>query len=239
MISAITLCLVALIAFLFASKKVINIANNTGRHAGSITRVADAAIASKYLVVKQGSAADSIAVAGATDKPLGVCTDEVASTQIDGQTDETPVAVDIPAAGGTTIMCQAAVALTAGDTLYTAASGQVTNVPVAGCYKIGIALNSVTTQADLVEVAPAGFGELYEPAKVYYASIATMTGGNASEAVTITGVASTDKVVATITDNVTNDNVSLLEAKPTTNTVTLLFNEDPTAGVKVTILVLR
>jgi len=70
-------------------------------------------------------------------------------------------------------------------------------------------------------------------------AVATMSGGNASEAVTISGVAATDNVQATITDNGSNNDLQLLEAKPTTNTVTLLFNEDPTAGVKVSIVAFR
>ena len=66
-----------------------------------------------------------------------------------------------------------------------------------------------------------------------YAGKLTMGGGNAAEAETVTGLAATDVVIATITDNSTNDNVILLEAKPSTNTLTLLFNEDPGAGVVV------
>ena len=57
--------------------------------------------------------------------------------------------------------------------------------------------------------------------------------GDFQEAETVTGLAATDVVIATITDNSTNDNVILLEAKPSTNTLTLLFNEDPGAGVVV------
>jgi hypothetical protein len=237
--SIILICALALITFLFASKKVIKIANNTGRHKNAITRYADAALTTPYLVVKQGAVVNSVAICGATDRPLGVCSDEADSTEIYGESGAQPLAVDLPVSTEQTLIMQAAVAITANDILYTAASGQVTNVPVAGCYFVGVALNSVTTQGDEVEVSPVNFGRLYSASTIYYASIATMAGGAASEAVTITGVAATDKVVATITDNVTNDNVILLEAKPTTNTVTLLFNEDPTVGVKVTILVLR
>lgn len=74
---------------------------------------------------------------------------------------------------------------------------------------------------------------------VAFAGILTMGGGNASEAETVTGVAATDIVVATIVDNSTNDDCSLLEAKPTTNTLTFLFNEDPGANVKVSYAVYR
>lgn len=67
----------------------------------------------------------------------------------------------------------------------------------------------------------------------------TTVGGAASEAVTITGLLTTDKVQATVVDNNTNEDVVLLESKVTANTVTLLFNENPTAGVKVNIEVTR
>lgn len=74
---------------------------------------------------------------------------------------------------------------------------------------------------------------------VAYAGILTMGGGAASEAETVTGVAATDIVIAQISDNSTNDDVSLLEVKPTTNTLTFLFNEDPGANVKVSYAVYR
>jgi hypothetical protein len=67
----------------------------------------------------------------------------------------------------------------------------------------------------------------------------TMGGGAASEAETVTGIAATDIVIATIVDNSTNDNVILLEAKPSTNTLTFLFNEDPGANVVVSYAVFR
>lgn len=74
---------------------------------------------------------------------------------------------------------------------------------------------------------------------VAFAGRLTMGGGNASEAETVTGVAATDIVVATIVDNSTNDDLVLLEAKPTTNTLTFLFNEDPGASVVVSYAVYR
>lgn len=75
--------------------------------------------------------------------------------------------------------------------------------------------------------------------EVVLGSLATLTGGAASEAVTVTGALSTDIVVASVTDNLSNNDLNLLEAKPSADTVTLLFNEDPGAGAKVSILVLR
>ena len=67
----------------------------------------------------------------------------------------------------------------------------------------------------------------------------TMGGGNATEAETVTGLLATDTVVASISDNSTNNDVSLLEAKPTEDTLTLLFSEDPGANVVVSYIVYR
>jgi hypothetical protein len=64
-------------------------------------------------------------------------------------------------------------------------------------------------------------------------------GGAATEAFTITGVAATDAVLATVTDNSDNTNCYMLAAQPTTNTVTVRFNEDPGEGVKLSIFIFR
>lgn len=75
--------------------------------------------------------------------------------------------------------------------------------------------------------------------KAVLAGKLTMGGGAASEAETVTGLLATDYVFATITDNASNDNVILIEAKPSTNTLTLLFNEDPGAAVVVDYIAFR
>lgn len=67
----------------------------------------------------------------------------------------------------------------------------------------------------------------------------TMGGGGASEAETVTGLLASDVVIASISDNSTNNNVELIEAKPTADTLTLLFTEDPGAGVVVDYIAYR
>ena len=71
------------------------------------------------------------------------------------------------------------------------------------------------------------------------AGVATLAGGAAAANVTVSGVKVGDIIVATIADNLANNDVSLLEAKAAANAIALLFNEDPTAGVKVSYIVRR
>lgn len=61
---------------------------------------------------------------------------------------------------------------------------------------------------------------------VKYAAQVTTVGGAAAEAFTVTGVAATDLVFAQIKDNGTS-NVTLLQAVPTTNTLTFTFSANP------------
>jgi len=61
---------------------------------------------------------------------------------------------------------------------------------------------------------------------VKYAAQVTTVGGAAAEAFTVTGVAATDLIFAQIKDNGTS-NVTLLQAVPTTNTLTFTFSANP------------
>jgi hypothetical protein len=67
--------------------------------------------------------------------------------------------------------------------------------------------------------------------------VTTLIADTATKAVTITGVAATDIVVASIQANPGAE--TLVTAAPTTNTVTLVFSGAPGAGVIVSYLVLR
>lgn len=67
----------------------------------------------------------------------------------------------------------------------------------------------------------------------------TLGGGAATEAETIAGVAATDRVLATITDEGGNTDCYLIAAVPTTDTITFRFNEDPTSGTILQTTVLR
>jgi hypothetical protein len=112
---------------------------------GNITKKADAAMATRNVLVKIGSDIDHVAVTTAcTEIPLGVCNDEAAAAEDN---------VNIQLLGqkpGTILIVGTA---TAGDLLEAAANGKaVTLTGGAGAhYIIGRALNTATD--DLIEVA--------------------------------------------------------------------------------------
>lgn len=113
------------------------------------TFLADAALSTRYLLVKQGTDAAHVAVCGAADFPLGIATDEPAAAE-DG------VNVDLLGIQDEGKILVSAGAITAGTYVYTAASGKVQAEPTeAGTYwRVGRALSAVGG-ADLhVEVVP-------------------------------------------------------------------------------------
>jgi hypothetical protein len=73
---------------------------------------------------------------------------------------------------------------------------------------------------------------------VKYAAQYTTTGGAAAEAITVNGVAATDLVFVQLKDNGTN-NVSVVTAAATLNTVTVTFSADPGADAVIYYQVLR
>jgi len=137
--------------FIGRRKKYIHAANvGEGCHnKGKLTKKADAAIATKYLLVKVGTDADHVAACGATDRPLGVCYDEADAA-------EDYVAVFTFGAAGETLLMIANGAVTMGDLLYTAASGKVSSYAAAGSFCVGRALTTATADGDQVEVDPRG-----------------------------------------------------------------------------------
>jgi len=99
---------------------------------GKRTLLCDAAIATRFLLVKFGTDEDHLALAGANDKPLGICPDSPAtagdpcSVQLLGLAEDSQLCI-----------CSENIAIT--DELYTAAGGKVQNLPAgAGTYyKVG------------------------------------------------------------------------------------------------------
>lgn len=110
-----------------------------GTHEGAITRLADAAITSRNLVVKIGSDENHIALAGTSDIPLGVCTDEA-----DAAEDE--VNVNLLGGARETQLGVASGSIAAGDFIVPGASGTVRTLPgTSGTYYIiGRALKAAT-----------------------------------------------------------------------------------------------
>lgn len=114
----------------------------------------DAAHASRYLLVKRGTDDAHVAIAGAADVPLYICTDEGAAA-------EEPVACQALAAarGSVKAVTDGSTALAAGDVLVPAASGKVKKI-AAGAgnyYVVGIATAAVAaTDGDELEMIPIG-----------------------------------------------------------------------------------
>lgn len=119
------------------------------RPTGNISKKSDAAFSSRFLVVKIGTDADHVNLAGTADVPIGVATDEATAAEDD-------VNVRLFGASPGTFRLQASAAIAVGDWVVSAASGQVRTLPVtAGTYYIlGRALQAASAAGDLIEVAP-------------------------------------------------------------------------------------
>lgn len=118
-----------------------------GTHAGNITRLTDAAIATRFLLVKKGTDTNHIAVCSAiTDRPIGVCTDEAAAA-------EENVNVALLGSSKTTLKMVAGAAITSGARVATMASGKV-QTAVTTQYPIGVALTDAAADGDIIEVDP-------------------------------------------------------------------------------------
>ena len=101
---------------------------NSAEHLdGKITKIADATLAARFLVVKVGTDIGHIAVCGAADEPLGVCSD----APLIGESGS----VDVFGAAKGTRRALAGAAITAGADVYTMAGGYLSAEPtVAGTY---------------------------------------------------------------------------------------------------------
>lgn len=122
-----------------------------GRHStGNVTRLTDAALTTRYLVVKKGTDDSHVAVANAqADVPIGVVTDEATAA-------EANVNVFLCGPGEGTVFMVAAGTIAVGDWLFVGAAGGGKVSPVlavAGTYfPIGRALTAGAAN-DLIEVA--------------------------------------------------------------------------------------
>lgn len=123
-----------------------------GTHEGSVGRKADGAYG-RYLLVKVGSDANHIALAGVADIPLGAIDDESTAA-------EDLLNVCLLGARKETILLQPSAAIAAGDYVVAAANGQARTLPAAAgtYYIIGRALTTVSgsyaSTGALVEVDP-------------------------------------------------------------------------------------
>lgn len=161
-----------------------NIADGT--HAGSITMKAKQNFGYSNLVAKLHSNGE-VKVAGPTDKPFGVCTDEADP--------DDNIAVALPGCAESTFMCMAAAEIKAGNAVYTAAQGKVTPVAAGGSYRIGVAISDATTNG-VVEVDPVGFG--LPACSIVGAETTAWTNATNAMTANLPYITSADTVIATV-----------------------------------------
>lgn len=125
---------------------------------GRVTRKADAAIATRFLLVKIGSDANHIAVAGVADISIGVCEDEPSAA-------EELAIVQLLGSSDKTLTMVASAAIAAGDFVVAAANGQIRTLPVTtGTYYIvGRALEAAAAAGDQIEVDPIPNAKIVVP----------------------------------------------------------------------------
>lgn len=124
-----------------------------GTREGGLTKYADAAQTLRFALVKVGTDGDHVAVAGASDTPYGVCTDEAAAAE------DIVNVVPLACANGTVkVVNDATGAIAVGDLLVPAASGKVKKI-AAGAgnyYVVGMAMQTASADGDVMEIIPIG-----------------------------------------------------------------------------------
>lgn len=122
-----------------------------GTHAdGCLTKAADAVHTERYSLVKVGSDSDHIAVNGAGEKPLGVCTDAPDVAEYNAN-------VQLLGCAPGTVPMVAGDAVAVDDELYPMASGRVGNAATVGAgatYRVGRALSAASAAGEEIEVEP-------------------------------------------------------------------------------------
>lgn len=166
---------------------------------GKISRLPDAALSVRHLLVKKGSDGDHIDVNGASDMPLGTVPDTASSAQVtEGLVYKT---VLLLGHGDTKIMV-ASEAISAGDDVYTAANGKVQDLPSgAGTYyKVGKALTAAAANNDGIEVAscPPTLKVVFTQTQD---TLTDSTGGTANTTLAAVGATNSGDVSGTINNN--------------------------------------
>jgi hypothetical protein len=115
---------------------------------GCITKLVDAALTRRHLLVKIGTDINHVAINTASDIPLGVADDEAAAAEDD-------VNVQLLGQKEGTILMVAGAAITAGALLVGTASGKVITLPgsTGTYYIIGRALDAAGADGDVINVA--------------------------------------------------------------------------------------
>lgn len=134
-------------------KRFAELPNVGGTHQdGLISRIPDAAVASRHLLAKVGSDEDHLAICGAGDDPIGTWLDEADAAAVAAGENRS-----VELFGGTrkTKLVVASETITAGERVYPAANGEVQDAPATGVhYCIGRALRDAV-DGDVFEIEPA------------------------------------------------------------------------------------
>jgi hypothetical protein len=118
-----------------------------GTHKESVTKLASAAITTRYLILKQGADANHVAVCtGTTDVPIGVATDEPAAA-------EDPVDVALLGARCQTLRVRVGTVAIAAGALVATDANACAQTAVATQYPIGRAITAGVA-GGIVEVDP-------------------------------------------------------------------------------------
>lgn len=115
-------------------------------HDATVRRTNDAAVTTRHLLWQQGSTDNGVALGAANAVPLGT---------IDNVESSTGQGVTVLLLGkGPTKKMVASEAITAGEQVFTAASGKVQDTPTgATVYLVGTALTAAAADGDIIEVA--------------------------------------------------------------------------------------
>lgn len=134
-----------------------------GTHERCIGKLADAVVATRYLLAKRGTDVDHFDICGASDQPLGVITDEVAAI-------EDLANIELLGTTPRTLLMVASETMTFDDDVYAAANGTVQDKPTAaGTYwKVGKCITAGVSTG-LVEV------QTCFPTKVIIDTVAALT----------------------------------------------------------------
>lgn len=139
-LAGLTACIVA------ASRQTVALANEVWYENGRKTYSAEAAISTRYILVKHGTTAGTeVDICGATDSPIGIAEDEASADEY----------VSIAHLGITpgTLPMVASKAIDIGEKVYTTSGGKVTDTPAAGATLVGTALSAATADGDVIVVA--------------------------------------------------------------------------------------
>ena len=133
---------------LFFRRNRTRLANENARHGYAITKYSTGSISQRWLLGQLHTDTTQIKpCALASAMPLGIITDEASAA---GET----VAVELLGAIPGTIRAVAAGAVSAGEAVYTAASGRVQSLPsTAGTYyQVGVSLTAAAASGDEIEI---------------------------------------------------------------------------------------